>query len=105
MLQTFASELPDIEYANVTSSLHTLSPDSVRHFASQHVISPTKAEPERTVTLSRTRWDVAVANLVLHHVDDVEGFMSGLKGLLSDDGIVIFTEFTNLDHKHKVRSS
>lgn len=48
------------------------------------------------VKLQTGEWDLAVVNLVLHHVDDVKGFMAGLKDLLKEGGTVVFTEFTNL---------
>lgn len=53
--------------------------------------------------LPRDQFDVAVVNLVLHHVDDVEGFMAGLKDLLVEGGTVVFTEFTNLKFHRTVR--
>lgn len=97
MLATASSELPSDTYPNVTYSQHTLSASSVDTFTSgEPVPSPTKAQPDRHIKLPRRQWDVAVANLVLHHVDDVQGFMAGLEDLLSEGGTVIFTEFTNL---------
>lgn len=101
MLATFSSELPASEYPNVTHSLHTLSATSGTEFQSgKPVKSPTKAETEREIGLPRTQWDVALINLVLHHVDDIEGFMKGLKDLVRPGGWVVFTEFTNL-HQHR----
>ena len=97
MLATFSSQLPSDKYPNVTYSQHTLSPSSRQIFQSgQPVPSPTKSDSGRRVKIPRGEWDVAVVNLVLHHVDDVPGFMAGLKDLLREGGMVVFTEFTNL---------
>lgn len=97
MLTTFSSQLPSDKYPTVTHSQHTLSSTSRESFRSGKTVpSPTKDEPRREVTLPRSVWDVAVVNLVLHHVDDVEGFMTGLKDLVVEGGTVVFTEFTNL---------
>ena len=57
------------------------------------MLSPTEAEPERKLAPPRAKFDVAVANMVIHHVDDMAGFMQGLVGLLSPGGWVVFTEF------------
>jgi 2-polyprenyl-3-methyl-5-hydroxy-6-metoxy-1,4-benzoquinol methylase len=65
--------------------------------------SPIRDDKEREVKVPRSQWDVAVSNLVLHHVDDIPGFMAGLTGLVVEGGWVIMTEFTNLGNGHKVR--
>ena len=64
--------------------------------------SPIEGDPDRVVSLPRSKWDVAAVILVLHHVDDIEGFMTGLTGLVEDGGWVVFAEFTNLGQGHKV---
>lgn len=38
-------------------------------------------------------FDVAVANLVIHHIDDLDPFFRGLKGLIRPGGWVVITEF------------
>jgi 2-polyprenyl-3-methyl-5-hydroxy-6-metoxy-1,4-benzoquinol methylase len=64
--------------------------------------SPIEGDTERVVALPRTRWDVAAVILVLHHVDDIQGFMTGLTGLIEPGGWIVLTEFTNLGKGHKV---
>jgi len=64
--------------------------------------SPIEGDAERVVSLPRSKWDVAAVILVLHHVDDIKGFMTGLTGLIEDGGWVVFAEFTNLGQGHKV---
>jgi hypothetical protein len=102
MLSTFSTELPSDKYPNVTYSLHTLSSSSPEEFSKGSMKSPIEGDPDRVVSLPRSKWDVAAVILVLHHVDDIEGFMTGLTGLVEDGGWVVFTEFTNLGQGHKV---
>lgn len=103
MLATFSEQLPSEQYPHVTHSQHTLSAASAKEFASgEEVLSPTKADAERKARLPRAQWDLAVVNLVLHHVDDIEGFGKGLKDLIAPGGMVVFTEFTNLQNHRKV---
>jgi len=102
MLSTFSTELPSEKYPNVTHSLHTLSSSSPEEFAKGSMKSPIEGDADRVVPLPRSKWDVAAVILVLHHVDDIEGFMTGLNGLVEDGGWVVFSEFTNLGQGHKV---
>jgi 2-polyprenyl-3-methyl-5-hydroxy-6-metoxy-1,4-benzoquinol methylase len=102
MLSTFSTELPSNKYPNVTHSQHTLSSSSPEEFARWSMKSPTEDEPDRNVSLPRSKWDVAAVILVLHHVDDIQGFMTGLTGLVEHGGWVVFAEFTNLGQGHKV---
>jgi 2-polyprenyl-3-methyl-5-hydroxy-6-metoxy-1,4-benzoquinol methylase len=102
MLSTFSTELPSDKYPNVTHSQHTLSSSSSEEFAKGSMKSPIEGDADRVVSLPRSKWDVAAVILVLHHVDDIEGFMTGLTGLVEDGGWVVFTEFTNLGQGHKV---
>lgn len=103
MLATFSDQLPSDKYPHVTYSQHTLSATSSQELSSEKPVpSPTKGQKDREVKLPRHSWDVAVVNLVLHHVDDIEGFMKGLKDLVAEGGWVVFTEFTNLHTEHKV---
>jgi hypothetical protein len=102
MLSTFSTELPSDKYPNVTHSQHTLSSSSPEEFAKRSMKSPIEGDADRVVTLARSKWDVAAVILVLHHVDDIEGFMTGLTGLVEDGGWVVFAEFTNLGQGHKV---
>jgi hypothetical protein len=83
MLSTFSTEVPSDKYPNVTHSLHTLSSSSPAVFAEGEMKSPIKGDPDRVISLPRSQWDVAAVIMVLHHVDDVEGFMTGLSGLIS----------------------
>jgi hypothetical protein len=103
MLATFPNELPTDKFPSVTHSLHTLSASSSESFQSGSMKSPIQDDKEREVAVPRSQWDVAVSNLVLHHVDDIPGFMAGLTGLVVEGGWVIMTEFTNLGNGHKVR--
>lgn len=64
--------------------------------------SPIEGDPERIVSLPHTKFDVAAVVFVLHHVDDITGFMTGLIGLLEEGGWVVFAEFTNLAKVRKV---
>lgn len=64
--------------------------------------SPIKSEPERVSSLPLSQWDVAAVIMVLHHVDDVEGFMTGLSGLIVPGGWVVLSEFTNIGDGQKV---
>lgn len=106
MLATFSDQLPSDRYPHVTHSQHTLSTSSGKEFASNDLVpSPTKSEPDRKIKLPRSQWDLAVVNLVLHHVDDIEGFGKGLKDLIVPGGLVVFTEFTNLHEHRKVSYS
>ena len=105
MLATFSTEVASDQYPNVTHSLHTLSASSPAAFAEGKMKSPIKGEPERVISLPRSQWDVAAVILVLHHVDDIVAFMTGLTGLVAPGGWVVLTEFTNLGNGHKVRRS
>jgi len=105
MLATFSTEVPSDQYPNVTHSLHTLSASSPAAFAEAKMKSPIKGEPERVISLPRSQWDVAAVIMVLHHVDDVEGFMTGLSGLISPGGWVVLSEFTNIGDGQKVSLS
>jgi len=102
MLSTFATELPSEKYPNVSYSLHTLSSSSPEEFAKGLTKSPIEGDPERIVSLPHTKFDVAAVVFVLHHVDDITGFMTGLIGLLEEGGWVVFAEFTNLAKVRKV---
>jgi SAM-dependent methyltransferase len=89
MLLTFASSHAS---PTITHSLHFLSPSSATEFQSP-LLSPLPAEQERRLTPPRAHFDVAIANLVLHHVDDWAGMMRGLQDLLSPGGWFVGTEF------------
>jgi hypothetical protein len=41
----------------------------------------------------RSNFDVAVANIMVHHVDDLDGFFTGLMGLIKPGGWAVITEF------------
>lgn len=80
---------------NVAYGLVMLHPGSGKEFESRtEYSSPTDEEPERKMPPPAARFDVAVVNLVLHHVDDVGAFVDGIKGVLKSGGVVVITEFT-----------
>lgn len=77
----------------MTYSLHTLTPPSSAEFEGKSPQpSPTQFEPERKIAPPRARWDVGVVAMVMHHVDDVAGFMEGLVGVLEVGGWVVVIE-------------
>ncbi len=59
--------------------------------------SPLPSHTEKKLPPPRSRFDLAVANLVVHHIDDLDGFMDGVTGLLVDGGWVVFTEFGKVE--------
>ena len=94
MLLAFSTHLPPSNNPTVSYALHALSASSPIEFANQTpVYSPTRDDNERKLPSPRSRFDLAVANMVVHHVDNLDGFMSGRTGLLEDGGWVVFTEF------------
>ena len=96
MLLTLSSRLPE----KTTYSLHALNKDSAAEFASgKTMLAPTPEQPQRQLALPRSAFNVAVANLVVHHVDDLDGFMQGIFSLLEPGGWVVFTEFTKKESK------
>lgn len=91
MLQTLSKY---VSSHNVTHALHAISPASAQQFKSGEAMrSPTSSEPERTLASPRNTFDVAVANLVLHHIDDTRSFLAGVMGLLKPGGWFVITEF------------
>jgi hypothetical protein len=79
----------------VSFGLVGLGPGSAADFSARKPFpAPTEAEPERTAPPPQERFDVAAVNLVLHHVDDIKGFMEGVRGVLKPGGVVVITEFT-----------
>ena len=91
MLQTLSKYVTN---HNVTHALHAISPASAQQFRSGEAMrSPTSSEPERTLAPPRDVFDVAVANLVLHHIDDTRSFLAGVVGLLKPGGWFVITEF------------
>ena len=93
MLTSFAKHLPS-SLKNVTHAGHAIGPTSAEDFSSGKTMpSPTPDDPHRWVVPPRKEFDVAIANLVIHHVDDVEGFMKGMTGLVKPGGWVVITEF------------
>ncbi|KAK8850676.1 hypothetical protein IAR55_004596 [Kwoniella newhampshirensis] len=92
MLVAFSQNVPSSP--KLTHSLHALSSSSATTFSSgQPQSSPTKDEPNREIVPPKQRFDLALANLVVHHVDDRESFMQGVVGLVKSGGWVVFTEF------------
>jgi len=90
MLLTHAAHLP----SGATYSLHAISPDSPKVFDERQPLpSPTTSDENRSLVPPRTRFDVLVANLVVHHVDDLDGFFAGVVGLVKPGGWVVITEF------------
>jgi SAM-dependent methyltransferase len=89
MLLTFASRHSN---PHITHSLHFLTPSSPSEFLTP-LLSPLPAEQARRLQPPRAKYGVAVANLVLHHVDDWAGMMAGVQGLLVPGGWFVGTEF------------
>lgn len=97
MLATFAERFspPNNETDNVTWAQHALRPASGDVFMrGTPQPSPTPADPARTLAPPRERFDVAVAVLVVHHVDDLEAFFKGVLSVLEPGGKVVVVEFT-----------
>jgi SAM-dependent methyltransferase len=96
MLQTFSTHLPSDPH-NLTWALHGITPASPAAFASgEPMLSPSATSPEgehRKVSPPRAQFDVAIANLVVHHVDDLPSFFTGLLGLVKTGGWIVITEF------------
>ncbi|ORY28058.1 S-adenosyl-L-methionine-dependent methyltransferase [Naematelia encephala] len=77
-----------------THALHSLSSSSAAQFkALEPMRSPIPTDQARTQVPPRTEWDIAVTNLVMHHVDDIPSFLRGAIGLLKVDGWLVVTEF------------
>ena len=96
MLLAFSSWLSSIP--NITHAMHFLSPSSPAEFSAlSPMFSPTPEYAERKLPPPRSRFDVAIANLVVHHVDDLDGFMRGVVGSLAEGGWVVFTEFGKVE--------
>jgi hypothetical protein len=92
LLSSLPQHLPG-DCTNVTYSLHTLTPSSSGEFQGRSPQpSPTPSEPERRIVPPRARWDAGVVAMVMHHVDDVAGFMEGLVGVLEVGGWVVVIE-------------
>lgn len=92
MLKVLNRQLVEAGRTDVQYALHGLSPSSPEDIKGT-LRAPTKEDTKRTVQLRKTRFDVAVVNMVLHHVDEVEPFLTGLLGLMKPGGWVVFTEF------------
>lgn len=89
-LKTFAAQ-PVAKETNVTWGLVTIRPGVDM---SNAVPSPTPEDGNRQKSAPRDKFDVAVANLVVHHVDDISRFLGGILSVLKPGGIVVITEFT-----------
>jgi SAM-dependent methyltransferase len=93
MLLAYANHLP-AAHENLTWAIHAVYPSSADDFAKRTPMrSPTTDEPQRMLAPPREAFDVAVVNLVLHHIDDTASFLQGLKGLIKPGGWVVVTEF------------
>jgi SAM-dependent methyltransferase len=105
MLLAFSEQHPSSSSSasRISHSLHLLAPDSRSTFASgRPLLSPTNQEPERRATVPRAQFDVAVANLVLHHVDNFDGLFGGLLEVLSPGGWFVCTEFGRVEGQEDV---
>ena len=99
MLLALSKRLPP----RTTYALHALSPDSEEEFRTGKLMfSPTPDNQERQQPPPRAQFDVAVANWVVHHISDVEGFMAGAKGLVRPGGCLILTEFGMVEGEQDV---
>jgi 2-polyprenyl-3-methyl-5-hydroxy-6-metoxy-1,4-benzoquinol methylase len=96
MLKTFASQ-PAAALPNVTYAQHTLHAGSGDDFVrATPQPSPTPSDPARTERPPREKFDVAVTNLVIHHVDNLDQFFKGVASLLVPGGKIVITEFSTL---------
>lgn len=94
MLSVLARLTADLP--NVTFSAHALTPASAEAFAKGELMpSPTAEEPERKLAPPRARFDVAVSTLVAHHVDDLESYFQGVRGILVEGGTFFILEFAH----------
>lgn len=96
MLTKFAETYADKETeGKVSWALHQLDSKSGDAFMrGTPMPSPTPQDAGRQVRPPRERFDVAVAVLVVHHVDDLESFFKGVFSVLEPGGKVVITEFT-----------
>jgi SAM-dependent methyltransferase len=92
MLLSLSTLLPSLSHPTLSHSLHFLSPSSPTDFTTP-LFSPIPSEPERKLIPPCREFDLAIANLVAHHVDDLDGWMEGAVGLLRKGGWLIVTEF------------
>lgn len=100
MLRTLAKT---VDSPNVTHSLHGLSPRSAKEFEDRKPHKKPSANPadDQEIVPNFTRFDMAIANYVIHHVDDVEPFFVGLVGVVKPGGWVVITEFGLSDDKEE----
>lgn len=89
-LRTFSHQ-PVATAPNVTWGLVSIRPGIDLNVK---VFSPTRTDQHRKVAAPRDTFDVAVANLVVHHVDDLTRLFSGMLSVLKPGGIAVITEFT-----------
>lgn len=102
MLKTFATQ-PAAQRENVTWAKHQLHSGSGDDFVRGNAVpSPTPEDPTRELKPPREKFDVAVANLVVHHVDNLDQFFKGLFSVLVPGGTVIITEFSTLPNGRDV---
>jgi SAM-dependent methyltransferase len=92
MLLSLSTLLPSASHPTLSHSLHFLSPSSPADFTTP-LFSPIPSEPERKLVPPCREFDLAIANLVAHHVDDLDGWMDGAVGLLRKGGWLVLTEF------------
>lgn len=92
MLLSLSTLLPSSSHPTLSHSLHFLSPSSPTDFMTP-LFSPIPSEPERKLVPPQREFDLAIANLVAHHVDDLDGWMEGAVGLLRKGGWLVVTEF------------
>ncbi|WRT70865.1 uncharacterized protein IL334_007864 [Kwoniella shivajii] len=94
MIMSLNSYLPSSSYPSLTGTLHALSSSSAKIFEDgEPLSSPTSEDKSRKISPPKAQFDLAVSNLVLHHVDDVDPFMLGAIGLLKKGGWFVLTEF------------
>ena len=92
MLKSLHKHLPG-DLTNISYSYHTLGPSSEETFRSNAPQrSPTCDDPTRESVPPHASFDIAVTNMVLHHVDDIPSFMDGVKGVVKPRGWFVVTE-------------
>lgn len=78
----------------VTWAMHAFGPGSAAQFdAGEPMPSPIEGDAERTLAPPRKRFDVAVATLVAHHVDELGPFFQGVRSVLKPGGLFVLIEF------------
>lgn len=105
MLKRLSARFPD--GGSVTYSLLALSPQSTQLLQSGEPLpAPTKDDEARKISPPRSTFDIVYGSLMLHHVEDLDGFFVGLKGIVKPGGWIVFSEFGSAEEdKEAVREA